>query len=247
MQLSEFREEVRNNLGEDTEDFWKTTQIDRAINRAIRYFCHEEPWAWLQTTSTAQLLVDQNTIVLPDDVDIVRAFNIVLQKGSERPRPAKRVSPIEGIRYGITRTDAGQPRVFYLQSTVTSVGGALQYTIKFVPKADGTYSIDLHYLRRPVKLVETTDEPDIPEDYQDGVLAFATATLWLPELQGSGVKAQEQMEIYNAMLINARRDQGRFAEDETVIFGGHVEEGEFEWALPRLPDQYGPHFPWGEL
>lgn len=248
MQLSEFREEIRNNLGEDSEDYWKTSQIDRAINRALRHFCHEEPWAWLHSSdATKSLALSGATIILPDDLDIARTFSVVLQKGTDQPVVAKRVTPAEGIYYGVRHRTNGLPRYYYLESTATTVGGVLQFTVKFTPPADGAYNITFHYMRRPAKLVNAADEPDIPEDYQDGVLAFATATLWLTELQGSAAKAAEQMEIYNAMLENARRDQGRFGEDEQVIFGGHTEEGDHAPLMPNLPDVYGPSFPWGEM
>jgi hypothetical protein len=246
MLRSEMVEEVRNRLGEDTEDYWKNTQIIRALNEAVAKFSHEEAWPWLQSVdSSFSLALNASTIVLPNDIDLVKSFNVFMQQGTQTPYMAKRVSPAEGLVLSISRQNAGKPRFFYLNTTAQSAG-ALQYTVKFVPKADATYSITFHYLRRPVTLSADGTEPDMPEDYQWAVIAYATATLWLTELQGSTAKASEQMELYASILASARADMNRLASDETLVYGGKPDEGEWGAPLPVLPDTYGERYGWGQ-
>lgn len=242
---------VRRKLGEDTDDFWDETDIISELNMALRAFSREERWPWLQTIRTGdQLLLGEHTIALPADIDLVRAFGIVLQAGSEKPITPRKVNPSEGMKLRTERTSNGRPLYFYLASTAQSVTGpgneTLTTSIRFVPAADKTYDIEYLYYRRPATLSTDDQEPDIPEDYQDAIVSYATARLWEHELAGSQAKAAEQYAIYQRNVEAARRDMYKLADDESIVWGREQDEEEkFDWAgLPMLPDEYGRRYGW---
>lgn len=251
MDVAEIITEIRNRLGEDVEDYWKDSQILRAINQAVIAFSKEERWPWLLTVRTGDTLTTGNTDVsLPTDIDFMRAFNIKLKKGSEEAFVPTRVTPSEGVRLSTQRNSNGRPLYYYVISVAQSAAGpgdeTHTYTLRFVPSADGTYAIDYVYLRRPAKLTTaaTNAEPDLPEDYHEAIVSWATAQLWLPELQGSQVKSAEQMAMYQESVAKARRDMYKLAEDEELVWGREQDERERRAPVPLLPDTYGERYGW---
>jgi len=106
--------------------------------------------------------------------------------------------------------------------TTDTAGGAPSSvytpTIEFLPELTRDLDLTYTYLRIPRTLTTGTDVVDIPEEYIDGVLAKATARLWLKELRDS-VKAQEQELEYMRVLDDAKRDQRKLLGDEAFAWG----------------------------
>lgn len=233
--------EVRRRLGEDTADFWQDTDIIRNLDQAVIRFTREDKWPWLYTVGTTNLLAGQDTLTLPADVDYTRAFNVRLIATGEQPLILRRVNPVEGYRIQSRHyQDTGKPRYFYVASG-QQVGTTMTYTLKLVPKTDKGYTVDYLYLRRPAALTTDTQEPDLPEDYHEAVVALATAQLWQHELIGGEIKSREQMETYITIVERARRELYRLQDDEEVVLGREQDEEQrrgFD-LLPAMPDEYG--------
>lgn len=96
-------------------------------------------------------------------------------------------------------------------STFTSV-------IEFLPELTRDLDIDYVYLRVPRVVSAGSDVIDIPEEYIDGVIAKATARLWLKELRDSN-KHDEQELLYQMVLDDAKRDQRKLLGDEGFAWG----------------------------
>lgn len=251
MQLSEIQTEVRNRLGEDTEDFFKTTQITYMINRAVKQFSREERWPWLQTVKTGDSITSGNsTLTLPNDIDFTRIYTIkLLKSGETSPYLLRRVNQYEGVELSTKRTTNSRPMYFWQQSAALSSGNMVA-TAQVTPAADGTYAVTYYYIRNPAALSSASDEPDIPEAYQEAVVAWATANLWLNEgSQAWSRKSQEQAAIYNEVVAQARREMYKLGEDESLVWGRVQDEHESlgDHVLPILPDEYGRRYGWGDF
>jgi hypothetical protein len=231
--------EVRRRLGEDIADFWQPNDIINNLDMAVSQVAKEEEWPWLQTVGVDALGTADSTVVLPADVDFGRAFNIKLTAGTTNFMP-QRVTPLEGFHLETRYTTNSEPRYFYIASST-----ATQVTLQFVPNPDKAYVVKYLYLRRPAPLT-TNVEPDIPEDLHPAVVAWATAQLWLHELQGGDIKSSEQLALYQTTVEKARRELYKLQPDETLAWGMEADEN-VRAGYPfgfRLPDAYGHEVGW---
>lgn len=234
--------EVRRRLGEDSPDFWADSDIIRNLDQAVVKFTREEKWPWLYTVGAGTLNTGVSTFTLPADVDFSRAFNLRLTFASEQPIMPRRVGAVEGYNLATRHfNDTGAPKWFYVASGAQD-GVTMEYTLRFVPAADKNYTLDYLYLRRPAALSAGTAEPDMPEDYHEAVVAYATAKLWQHEIVGGDIKAREQFNIYNDILTNARRELYVLQDDEEIVWGKAQDEAElagYGGLLPNMPQDYG--------
>jgi hypothetical protein len=233
--------EIRRRLGEDTADFWQDTDIYRALTMGVIHIAREEPWPWLLTEGTESVGTADTIVNLPADVDFARGFTVkVTANGTSSI--VQRVQPEEGFRLSTRYTSSGRPEYYYLK-TVTQAATTQTTVIKVFPTPDTTYSVDFLYLRRPTFDASSNTEPDIPEDLQPALIAWATAQLWLHEgpSTGADIKAAEQLSIYETYINKARRDMYKLAPDESLVWGREADE-HTRAGLPfgfRLPDGYG--------
>lgn len=224
--------EVRQRLGEDIEDFWKTDHIVRMLNEGIKRFAMEEKWHWLYT-SRPGIPVAQGATTLPleDEVDVSRHFSLLLTDGTESYAP-RRVSPADGLRLR-TLGRTGSPQFYFVASNAAGT-----QNLYLNPAADRAYTAEYFYIRTPAELAAGTTEPDLPAPYHEAVVAWATGMLWLKELNGGG-KAGEQFALYREVLEQARQDQKRLSIDESVVWGRqdpmpHL-QSERDWYNRHLP------------
>jgi hypothetical protein len=115
--------------------------------------------------------------------------------------------------------------------TTDQVGGSpsssFTTVIEFLPELTRNLDISYVYLRVPRVVSGNTDVIDIPEEYVDGVIAKATARLWLKELRDSA-KHDEQELLYQMVLDDAKRDQRKLLGDEGFAWGKDQPQGGFE-------------------
>jgi hypothetical protein len=202
--LTDIRTDVRERIGEDAADFFTDAEVDRAINLGVTTFSAEELWPWLYTTYSSTLLSGVTTKALPDDVSIHRFFNLAIFGGDlSRGRLLERVDPQAGFRIKYSYTALNQAPIYYFVSAAENAG-ATTYTITFVPTPNTSYDLEGIYLRKPAVLSAGGDEPDIPEEFQPAVPAWAAGHLLLKEVQISQ-KAQEQFALYNKVAEQARK------------------------------------------
>lgn len=222
MDLTDLRLEVRERLNELTADFYTTDEVDRAINEAIRRFCAEEQWPFLMTEWTSAIVTDDTELDLPSDVSLTRVFNLSIDGDNlSTARMLERVAPAEGFALRHQWQDhVGSPRWYYITRSNQSTDNAppVTYTAKLVPQSDGDYDVEAQYMAIPATLTLASEEPMVPTEYQEAIVAWATGKLFLKELQISQ-KASEQFRIYGTVLEQARKDLRSFSQDEVVAWG----------------------------
>lgn len=232
MDLDTMTIEVRQRLGEDIEDFWKTDHIHRMLNEGVRRFAMEEKWHWLYTVETGVAVAQgASAIPLQPNIDVNRHFALALVDGTRVVTP-RRISPADGARLR-TLGREGEPQFYFV-----AANDAGTTTLHLTPKANVAYTADYFYIRTPAELSTGTDEPDIPPQYQDAVVSWATGMLWLKELNGGG-KAQEQFSLYREVLDQARLEQKQLSIDESVVWGRQDPEP----LIPSPREWYARHLP----
>lgn len=242
MDLTDLRLEVRERVGELSADFFTDSEVDRAINEAVRRFCVEEKWPFLLTEWTSTTVADSADLDLPSNVSLTRVFNVSISGGSlSRGAMLERVDPNEGFMLRHQYTDrTGAPRWYYITKSNLSDDEAppVTYTAKLIPTPDATYDVEAQYMAVPVTLTGTAEEPMVPTEYQEAIPAWAAGKLFLKE-QSVSQKASEQFGIYAKVLDQARKDLKEFSLDEVVAWGrkqpmpgGGYSMGDARWRLP---------------
>jgi hypothetical protein len=232
MDLEDIRTEVRDIIGEETADFWSDAELNRYINEALRRLVGENRWSWLLTEGVADY----------------RHLNFLLTRsGDTRPYLPKRVTPARGFRLRQTMyTSQAYPAFFYVAS-VTDDTGDHQTTVRFVPTPTGTVDVEFQYYRVPATLDGDEDVPDVPVQYHKAIVHYAAGTAWLKELNG-GAKAQEQYNLYDSIIAQARDDEESASDDEVLTWGGASETelgtsgpvDAHDYTLRRITETLGP-------
>jgi hypothetical protein len=237
-------EEVRDHLGEYQENFHKDAALLRAANEAVRRFNRSERWPWLVTERTGDIISQtQPELELIDDVDLNRHLGIELVKTGDatgRIILPERVTPIEGMRRRQRYNRAAEPNAYYLvrgvRNTYEDDIAAPALVVRFLPSPDGEYMARYMYFRSSQPIVELADEPDLPADYHDAVVHYVCGRAWLKELNGSR-KAQEQFDLFNSVLDQAKGEHLTLADDERLGWGSagpeHTARSWYEWHLPQ--------------
>lgn len=222
MDLADLALEVRERVGELEDDFFTDDEVERAVNEAVRRFCAEEQWPFLITEWTSGITTDDDELTLPSDISLTRVFNLALSGDTlARPQMVERVDPKEGftLRHNYSLS-TGTPRFYYISRSNQEADEAppVTYTAKLIPASDGDYDVEAQYIAVPVLLSGPSDEPMVPYEYQDAIVAWAAGKLFLKE-QAVSQKASEQFSIYAKVLEQARKDLKAFSLDEIVAWG----------------------------
>lgn len=214
--------EVREILHELDADFFRDTEVARAVNKGVVRFCAEERWPWLITEGTLQIAADDDEVEVPANVALNRFTNLSIDGDSMGiTDELERLPADAGFRNRHRyETATGRPRYYYLSSATTDVDGdtQVQYVYKLVPASDADYDLTFQYTRQPVTLTADGDQPDLPLEYHDAVVAWAAGHLFLKEIRLSG-KADEQFAVYMKILDQARKDVFTPATDEVIAWG----------------------------
>lgn len=230
MNLSTMVADVRDRLSEREENFWSDTHIKAALNEGQNRFCHAEEWYWL-ISKQPNINVPQGSseVELIDGVDISRHFALTLRPvtGTQRLILPRRTTPYNGLRLLQQNSGTGEPRWWYVTRTVYNSyeDGTVEAAniITLVPSADQSYVAEYLFFRQPDTLVNDLDKSIVPEQYQGAIVAWATAQMWLKELNASA-KAQEQFNIYNTILEQAKDKQQQVASDEVISWGSDEQD-----------------------
>ena len=132
------------------------------INRALRQISTDAPWPWLQVVDTSNLVTVADTAsYTPPTVwqatDRISYNNMRLA----------RIQPEEAPRYYYDT--AGSPRAFTVEGD----------KIYIYPLPDGAYTLTHVYYRFEPELDDDSDEPLLPEQYEDYLLSVAGKLLAL--------------------------------------------------------------------
>ncbi len=174
MNVEEIREEIRARLGEDVENFWADTQIERAINQACQRFAHEERWPWLLVQAAFTVAAAAYDIELIEDVDFTRQMRLELRPTADTNdynlvAPEKVSSsyllPLRQTYWDTTSTGLGSPKYYALDHRVvnTYVSGtddsdtirAIGSVVRLCPQADKAYTGSFRFYRN-VRLIGDT-------------------------------------------------------------------------------------------
>jgi hypothetical protein len=253
MTQTELIAEVRSRLAETTADYWSDDQVKRMLDEGVRRFCHEARWPWLFTVQKNIPVVAGNPdIEAIDDVDLTRHLAVVLVRNSDsRVIIPSKVTPSDGVRMRTVFNTNAEPRFWYSAKTVNNTyidgdGPDVAQIITLVPTPDVAYTAEYHYYREPAALTSTT-EPEVPPQYQEAVIAWATYELWKHEVDAtvSGPKAGEQLSTYNKVVADALREFRGLADDESIVWGKQDPEPQWpmttdEWVRAHIPTTIPP-------
>jgi hypothetical protein len=220
--LTTIRTEVRERIGEISADFFTNAEVDRAINEAVRRFAFEEKWPFLLTEWSSTLDGGDDELTLPDNISASRFFNLSIDSSSlATARILKKVDAREGfsLRHVYT-ANQGIPMWYYIARSNQNDDESppVVYTARVIPTPDVDYDVDALYMAVPIEMATASDEPMIPEEYQDAIPAWAAGKLFLKE-QAISQKASEQFGIYGKVLEQARLDMKSYNSDEVVAWG----------------------------
>lgn len=222
MDLSTMRTEVRDIIGEDTADFWSDAELNRYLNEAQRRFIGENRWSWLLTEGTGTLYASDPEFILTEGVADYRHLNIMLTRdGDTRPYLPTKVSPARGFQLRTAYyTAQAYPQWFYVTSAADDDNdGEFWTTVRFIPTPTDDLDIEFQYYRTPATLDGESDAPDMPVAYHKALVHHAAGTAWLKELNAQG-KAQEQFELYDAVVRQALDDEESSPDDDFLVVGG---------------------------
>jgi hypothetical protein len=241
MDLSDIRTDVRERIGEDSADFFTDAEVTRAINLAQTTFIAEEIWPWLFTEWETTIGTGVDELELPSNVSFHRAFNLSVMGGSlTRGRLLERLSPAAGFAARFEYETLPQTPAYYYLTSASRDAAETLYVVKFVPATDTDYDVSAQYLRVPDELTADDDVPDLPDEYQPALAAYAAGNLFLKEMQISQ-KAGEQFGLYGEVLRQARKLL-EVHPDENIAYGRPT-PGRFSRSnrlRDRLPLTLGP-------
>lgn len=251
MNRGELRTEVRDIVGEVERsdgdgDFWKNAELNRHIDEAQRRFLNEERWPWLLSEGSGSLVAEDPDLELVEGVAATRHLNITLTRVDwDRLYQPKRVSPAQGfqLKNEYASGVGNEPEFFYVTSVQSPAGpgDGYIYVVKFVPAPVQDMDVSYQFYRSGVPMDADDSEPDMPEDYHQGVAHYAAGLAWLKELVGGERKAQEQFEMYAGVVSQARGEWFGAPEDSIVVMGADptkAHRGD-PW-LRLIPETLGP-------
>jgi len=223
MDLTTARLEVRARLQELTADFWLDNEVDRAINDGVRRFNSEERWPWLLTSTTDTRVAGATTLALQDGIPFERQVSVlVTYDGDERPRQLRRVSAFEGMKLRTEYYQAASELSWFYLGSVADAGDPNEKlytpTAHFIPECTRDGHLEFQYTRRSDTVSAGADELDVPEDYVDGPISWATGRLFMKELHYSS-KSNEQFGIYSKVVDQAKVDTRRLTMDSGFAWG----------------------------
>lgn len=241
--------EIRNRLGEEEEDFWSDAdELIPFLNKGVTRFASEARWPWYLTEVSDTLAGGESDYELPDGLLFPKGFGVLLTaNGQLRPYQPTRVPAAKGQELRQTfYVNATYPQWYYLVTVQEDGDADVQnyiQVVRFIPTPISDMDLNFLYYRSPFKPDAGSAELDVPDDYIDGPIAYATYLAWKKELQGSN-KAQESLEEYAYVVSSAKRDVRKDSDDATRGWGN--EEPQFLHGVNddpialRLPELFGP-------
>lgn len=209
MQFQEFLQDLDARIAASKiTGFWKPEDKERWINKSVVRACNYAAWKFLNHHATQLIELEQDGTIkedyyLPFDFkpggmilltaydpvseEQKKHFKVDIDAYHDKSYPYERVYSIVGDEY------------FMNLNEITADGDVAGMSGKI---------IDIYYRRRPVKMVEDTDEPITPEEMDEPVIKFAFA-ICLSKTPGRASEAVKEIQEANTMLqqIKDREDE----------------------------------------
>lgn len=172
-----------------TTGFWNEVDKKRWINKSIVRACNFAKWNFLNHHSTQLTEKDLEAYFMPFDYK-PGGMMFIKVDGKEHAKAS-----VENYQSGNHVWD----RVFCILGD--------QYLVKPTPEEDGKL-IDIYYRRRPVPLVNDTDEPITPEEMDEAIIKLALG-ICLKKEPNRSADADKQILEATAILqqIKDRQDE----------------------------------------
>ena len=228
MQLQEFRQDLNARIAAaKVSGFWKDTDKDRWINKAIVRACNFARYKFLSkhATQLTELNPDgtgREHYFLPFDFKpggmiFLSVNGVEYHKTSEESYLSRKSDdkigvpfrPQQDILHAGAHTDWRWDKIYALIGDEYFINPTL---------AEAGLVIDLFYKRRPVRLVEDTDEPITPEEMDEPVLKLALATCLAKE---PGKKGDAEKEVIEAHAL-LQQIKEREDEEPNSVFKGQA-------------------------
>lgn len=194
--LGTIREAVRNRL--DDEDF-EQEYLDRAINFAQRQITNKQHLSFMEATTT--LTVNPNDVETSFPADYHKKLFLRIIS------PSDLRADLTGRYYPYADFVAN-----YINPSVNPVSRPYNWSeygqkIKWATPSDQTYTLRLDYLRKSPYLVNDTDVPDIPEEFEE--LLELGAYMRIAKREDDYDVKNSEMADYAAMLVDLLHVYGR--------------------------------------
>ena len=172
-----------------TTGFWSEADKKRWINKSIVRACNFAKWNFLNHHSTQLTEKDSEAYFNPFDY---KPGGMMFLK-------------VDGQEHAKTSVENYQSGNHVWERVFCILGD--QYLVKPTPLEDGKL-IDIYYCRRPVPLVNDTDEPITPEEMEEAIIKLALG-ICLKKEPNRGTDADKQILEASAILqqIKDRQDE----------------------------------------
>lgn len=231
--LSDARVRVAEQAGVGNDTDW-LTRADRAIQAACKHFNNAGDWDFLRTTaSDISVISGTSDYSVPNDTSgyphliFKRPYDVRLVGGN-----ARILYPMDLRLYDqVDWTQSGGVPCYYTTFTTASAG-----TIRLIPSPTVNDTLRIKYYRR-ISIPTTVAQPlDVPEGYEEYLLAWASAFLLATKGQ-YGDRQAFWLNYANNGLATMKRDQEDNPDREDVIL-----------PPPMAPGlQYNPNSVWPYL
>ncbi len=249
MDREDMRTQVRDIIGEDAADFWSDAELNRYLTEAQYRFLGEANWPWCMTETTDTLESGDTDIPLTEGAAFARTINFKFSTSeTTRPYQPTRVSAAKGFELSLgymPGTTGTAPLYFYIVSVDDDDDdGEFVWVARFIPAPASDMDVSYQYFRDGNVLDADDAVPFLPGKYHKGLVHHAAGTAWLKELNG-GPKAQEQFELYNAVVDQAKREMFSDPDDDHMIMGHDDPQYDSVYGRPdywqmRIPETLGP-------
>jgi len=198
MQFQEFLQELNSRMSASkTTGFWSEEAKKRWINTAIIRVCNFARWKFLRKHSTILTEKDKEAYYQPFDYK-----SMIFLK-------------VDGETYHPVDPEEYQSGDYAWEKVFTIIGD--QFLINPTIPEDGKI-IDVYYQRRPIKLVEPTDEPITPEEMDEPIVKLALGVC-LKKEKGREDDAKEEILEANALLQEIKDREG---EEPSGVYKGRA-------------------------
>ena len=194
--LSTVRDNVRNKLDDDD---YEQNFLDRAINYAQWQITNKNQFSFMEDSENLAIGLGDTETSLP--ADFHEHLYLVL------------TSPVD-VRANITNQYMDYKDFIdtYIDPSLNQAARPYYWSeyaraIKFANPADQAYTLRLDYLRKSPQLVNDSDVPDIPEEFQE-LLELGAYMRIAKREDDYDVKSQEQLD-YNSLLLDLKHVYGR--------------------------------------
>lgn len=218
MQFQEFTQDLDARIAASKiTGFWKPEDKERWLNKSVVRACNYAAWKFLSKHASQLIELDGTelrenyflpfdykpggSILIqvydPADEESKKHFKVDIDSYHAKSYPYERVFTIVGDEYFLNL------REITADSDVAGMVGKV---------------IDQYYRRRPVKLVEPTDEPITPEEMDEPIIKFAFA-ICLTKTPGRASEAVKEIQEANTMLQQLK---DREDEEPQSVFKGQA-------------------------